>query len=182
MNNSQNASEMKETWDELKDTFGEEWIKGYIKYIYSVIERYFDKNGLNEIAFIDPDIFGWCMIDILYDLQRMRDFHELDSISEERLLAYAAAWIIKRKPIQMSQGQIKGQNEYLYVNEKVAFILICKATGIEDGKYNVSMKEREKALRFLDRILYHLRFRNSSPKTLELLIYGVRLGTMLENS
>ena len=178
MNDYENTMNPDEVWDELAGYFGEEWITGFVKYISSIIEHYW-KNGLNDIANVDPDIYGWCLIDILYDLKRMREFHELDSISEDRILTYTAAWIIKRKPIQMIQGKAGGKPEYLYINEKIAFILISKAAGIEDGRFKVADNYRKDAIRYLDRILYHLRFRNTSPRTLEVLVYGTKLGVLM---
>lgn len=137
---------------------------------------------LNGVAYLDVALFQNCIVDILYDLKRMKDFHEVKRISPERQMSYAAGWIIKRKPFQMIEGYEKhGVNpKYSYINEKVAFALIAKAIGLKDSKWRAVGEDRKKAVYLLNRLLYHLRFRNTSPKTIELLIYGIELGTHLE--
>ena len=172
------------TWKELSGSLGEDYITEYVSIIYRMAKVFYERMDIRNRAFFDEEIFDYCMIDTLYDLKRLKEFHEVDNISYERLLAYAAGWIIKRKPFQMIKGYEthKNKQKYKYINEKFAFTLLMEAVGFSNAKYRIARGKGKKIERLLNRVLYHLRYRNSDPRTLELLVYGIETGMLMERS
>lgn len=171
-------------WEELKTAFGENDIRLFVSLLYGKVYAFYEKLSLRNIAFLDEDIFSRCLIDILYDLKRMKEFHELDSISYERAMAYAAGWIIRRQPLQMMEmgGIAARKKKYQYLNEKFAFVLMLEAVDFTFDNNRVRRGKGKESRRLLDRMLYHLCYRDVSARTIEAIINGIAFGKIIEKN
>ena len=135
-----------------------------------------------NVAFLDESIVQICLIDILYDLKRLKEFHNVENVSYERIVAYSAGWIVRRQPFQrLNMSDVKRtQERYLYLNEKFAMTLMVEMLATKDGKVKAIKGKKAEVERLLNRLLYHLRFRNVEPRVLELLMCGMKLGLAVE--
>ena len=110
-----------------------------------------------------------CLIDILVDLKRLDDFHEIRQTAYEKVLAYASSWIIRRKPFQVLEN-VSGKPVLSFINEKFALFLLLKGAAISDRATGDAMKD------LCNRVLYHLIYRDTGAKVLELFLYGLKFG------
>lgn len=154
--------------DELHNVFTDEYISGLIKMLYSMAERFFSEYELRNKVFLDENILEYCFIDILVDLARIKPFHEISNLNMAKIISYSASWWIRRKPFQRINGAC---DDTLYVNELFALFLLLHAMNVQ--KQQVVYEQIKEHLR---QIVYHLKYRNTNPQTLELLIAGYDMG------
>ena len=171
-----------ECWEELEGAFDDDYIRNLVAMLYEKAKVFYEGMGLRNIAYFDEEIFSRCVIDILFDLKRLKEFHEIDNVSYERIIAYSAGWVARRHPFQMIQPKsgVRTRKKYQHINEKFALILLSEIIGQGDGKLLFKKGKSAQAERLLSRVLYHLCFRNSEPRVMELLITGFELGMIVE--
>lgn len=151
-------------------------IKRSIREKIEQAENFFELKDLEGKVYFNEDIFDDCLIDILVDLERLKDFHNIDKVNYIKLMAYTASWCLKRKVFQIIEGCEK---EWIYVNEKFALMLLLQASGCFDENVLYGADDQRNLMKNVDQIFYHLRYRNTNPQTLELLLVGLESGKML---
>lgn len=161
---------------EIKKYFSDEYIENLGILLYSQAEAFIGKKEISEYVYINEAIYQMFLIDMLVDLERLKDFHDIDRINYAKLMAYAASWWIKRKPIQLKEGC---PEKYIYTNEEFARTLLIHAAGCMESDIWIKAASLEEIEKTLDHILYHLKFRNTNPQTLELLVVGFQGGMEL---
>lgn len=167
------AKTLKET---LKESFTDEYIRNAGMLIRGAAERFYEENGLEEKVYFNDDIFDHCLIDILVDLARLKDYHDISLVNYVKLMAYSASWCLKRKPFQIMEG---AGEEHIYVNEKFALALLMQAGGCYDKKVRYRAGDERSLIDSLNQIYYHLQYRNTNPQTLELFLVGLESGKKL---
>ena len=93
-----------------------------------------------------------------------------------KLIAYTASWCLKRKPFQLVEG---ADTDYIYVNERFALSLLLQASGCFASNIKCAKEDKEKVEKLVEQIFYHLKYRNTNPQTLELLLVGIENGKLL---
>ena len=69
--------------------------------------------------------------------------------------------------------------DYIYVNESFALSLLLQASGCFDSNVKCAKEDKEKVEKLIEQIFYHLKYRNTNPQTLELLLVGIGNGKLL---
>lgn len=162
--------------EELNSTFTDEYIYNAGMLIHQMAEKFYDEQKLKGKVYIDDVILEYCLIDILVDIARLRFFHDIELVNYIKLMAYTASWCLKRKPFQLLEG---AGVDYIYVNERFALSLLLQASGCFDSNIMCTEKDKEKVEKLAEQIFYHLKYRNTNPQTLELLLVGIESGKLL---
>lgn len=162
--------------EELNTTFSDEYIYNAGMLIHQMAEKFFEEQNLDGKVYFDDSIFEYCLIDILVDIARLRYFHDIELVNYIKLMAYTASWCLKRKPFQLLEGS---GADYIYINEKFALSLLLQASGGFDANTRCAEQDREKVEKSVEQIFYHLKYRNTNPQTLELLLVGIEKGRLL---
>lgn len=162
--------------EELNTTFSDEYIYNAGMLIHQMAEEFFEEQNLEGKVYFDDSIFEYCLIDILVDIARLRYFHDIELVNYIKLMAYTASWCLKRKPFQLLEGS---GTDYIYINEKFALSLLLQASGGFDANTRCVEEDREKVEKSVEQIFYHLKYRNTNPQTLELLLVGIEKGRLL---
>ena len=115
------------------------------------------------------------LFDLLHDLKRLSCFHEIKRPNFLKIIAYTASWWIRRKPYQI----IEDDNDLIFINEQFALSLIFFATKLKNKKNQIIKENAQKLKDGVNKIFYHLKYRNTNPQTLELFIIGTELGSMV---
>lgn len=131
----------------------------------------------NDWEMIHDHIMEYCLEDILVDIARLKYFHDIKYVNEIKLMAYIASWILKRKPFQLIEGC---DSKFIYINEKFALSILVQTVGLNNPDMFYRDENRESIVRNMDAIFYHLKYRNTNPQTLELLLMGIQTGMMME--
>lgn len=168
------------TYNYVKDTFSDFYIKGFIKMFEMQLKAFLDfvKND-NEDAFekselyIDDNCFMRIIEDVLIELKRLKDYHidNKNNICLERIYAYFASYVIKRKPLFFA----KCCKEFEFINEKFAIYLLTSkiVNQLDEDILNKSQDDIEKYFCFLR---HHLIYRNTNPHVLELVTRSLEIG------
>ena len=162
--------------EELNNTFSDEYIYNVSLLIHQMAEEFYNEQKLNGKVYFDDSIFEYCLIDILVDIARLKYFHDIELVNYVKLMAYTASWCLKRKPFQMIEG---AGAQYIYVNEQFALSLLLQASGCFASDMKYAKEDIEKVEKSVEQIFYHLKYRNTNPQTLELLLIGVEKGKLL---
>lgn len=162
--------------EELNTAFSDEYICNVSLLIHQMAERFYEEQKLEKKVYFDDTIFEYCLIDILVDIARLKDFHDIELVNYVKLIAYTASWCLKRKPFQMIEG---AGADYIYVNERFALSLLLQASGCFDFGIKCAKEDVEKVEKLVEQVFYHLKYRNTNPQTLELLLVGVENGKLL---
>lgn len=71
----------------------------------------------------------------------------------------------------------KGCDEkYIYVNERFALTILLQASGCYDENSEYSAGDQREMVNSIKQMIYHLKYRNTNPKTLELFLIGMDTG------
>ncbi len=165
--------------EELNSTFSDEYIRNVSLLIHQMAEQFYEEQKLEGKVYFDDIVFEYCLIDILEDIARLRHFHDIELVNYVKLMAYTASWCLKRKPFQMIEG---ASVDYIYVNERFALSLLLQASGCFDSGIKCAKEDVEKVEKLVEQIFYHLKYRNTNPQTLELLLVGIENGKLLYNN
>lgn len=163
--------------EELNENFTNEYIYNVGLLVHSLAEKFYEENELEGRVYFNDDIFANCLIDILVDIVRLKYFHDIDLVNYIKLISYTASWIIKRKPFQLLEN---AGEKYIYINEKFALSLLLQAVGFFDSNMKIKEGEEGKLIKSVSAIFYHLKYRNTNPQTLELLLVGIENGKLCQ--
>lgn len=161
--------------EELNESFTNEYIYNAGLLIHSQAEKFYEEYKLEGKVYFNDDIFAGCLVDILIDIARLKYFHDIDLVNYIKLISYTASWIIKRKPFQLFEN---AGEEYIYINEKFALSLLLQAVGLLDSNIMIIEGNENELKKNISAIYYHLKYRNTNPQTLELLLVGIENGKL----
>lgn len=167
---------VKELKEELNSAFTDEYIKNIGVLIHTLAEAFYEKNELEGKVYFDDQIFEHCLIDILVDLARLKYYHDISKVNYTKIISYTASWVLKRKPFQLVEGC---DEKYIYVNESFALTLLLQAAGCYDENTDYFSDEERELIQSIEKIFYHLKYRNTNPQTLELFLIGLDTGKMV---
>jgi hypothetical protein len=140
-------------------------VNRYIQ-ILKMFNEFLEKQDLGDSVAINGRILKRTVIDYFIDIVRIKEFHNINNTNNEKIYAYTAYWLLRRKPLQV----IKPFKGCAFVNELfITFFLIsssCRTRNIDNEK-----KNRNPALDdFQSFLFYNLKYRPISQQSLELMI------------
>ena len=81
--------------------------------------------------------------------------------------------LTKRKPFQILEGCAE---DYIYINERFVLTLLLQAGNCYDENVNYYAADQKDLVKSIGQIYYHLKYRNTTPQTLELFLIGLENG------
>ncbi len=161
-------------YDELLESVGTEVIKNRIKYISQEMSDFLVVNHLDKVAYIHEMSLTHAIMDYFSDIQRLKDYQDIQHINEIKIKAYETFWLLKRKPIQLKEQL--DDDRLLYVNEK---FLLSRLTSFMLGK-DINMPivgEKEISFKnYLNTLYYYLKFRRCDAQSIELMLLAFNAG------
>lgn len=174
MNNIENTYA---NYDKLIDLIGEEVIKHRFMQLDQEMNTFLSINNLQEIAYVNEIALDHAIMDYYSDIQRLKDYQDIEYINEIKIKAYETFWLLKRKPIQLKK-QLQ-DDSFLYVNEK---FLLSRLTCfmLQDDINKPLLSERRKAFKnYLDTLYYYLKFRRCDAQSIELMLLAFEAGRLI---
>ena len=148
-------------------------IPGRFGSIMKRIRKAIESLGLQEEVWIDEDRLGLSVIDYFEDIDRLKEFEGIERISVSKIYAYQTYWLVKRKPVCLKEG-VASDERLSFINE-----IICASMLISLMYCEMNAKppiDDERLGRFYDLLLYNLKYRDFTQKTMELMIEAFFLG------
>lgn len=174
MNNIENTYV---NYDDLVSVVGQEVIENRIQQIAQEMLDFLKVNNLDQVAYIHQMALTHAVMDYFSDVQRLKDYQQIEHVNEIKIKAYETFWLLKRKPIQLKE-QIE-DDRLLYVNEK--FLLTRLTSFMLDSEINMPIVE-EKSIafkNFLNTLYYYLKFRRCDAQSIELMLLAFKAGQLV---
>lgn len=164
-------------YDNLVSVIGEDVIEKRIQQISQEMLDFLQINKLDHVAYIHQMALTHAIMDYFSDVQRLKDYQEIEHINEIKIKAYETFWLLKRKPIQLKE-QLE-DDRLLYVNEK--FLLTRLTSFLLDSEINIPMiGENSIAFKnFLNTLYYYLKFRKCDAQSIELMLLAFKAGQLV---
>ena len=162
------------TYDKLVTEIGEEVIENRLMQLQYEMQEFIKSNDLSDKVFIHEMALTHAVMDYFSDIQRLKEYHEIEHANEMKIKAYETYWILKRKPLQL-KAQLE-DDKWLYINEK--FLLTRLASFMLGEKINIPLNGEKKIvlMNFFDTLYYYLKFRKADAQSLELMLLGFMAG------
>jgi len=130
------------------------------------LEKFITVKKIAQSIEIDMDLLKKAVIDYFVDTVRIKEFHKIPNTRTEKIYGYTAYWLLKRKPIQVTNKFIGS----LFINE--SFVASYILNGIFAEKNLACGKCVNKAAldEFVVLLIYNLKYRQVSQQSLELMI------------
>lgn len=165
---------------ELIKKVGEKKFRERLKELVTTADNFLMKAGYSEVAECNIRIMYHVLLDYYSDIFRLKDFHDIEYIRDEKITAYTVSWIVKRKPIQLKY--FSEDEKDIFINERFGASLFVDAC-LRIGKKGFIPKDEQNHFDdFVDLVLYYLKYRSCSPLVLELALESFSMGaSMVEN-
>jgi len=127
---------------------------------------FIDQYNLNNKVEVNRRMLAEAIHDYFVDTERAKKFHNIKHTNAEKVYAYLAYWILRRKPIQV----VEKFNGCEFVNE--IFITQFLSSAIASEK-KISRDQKEKNptfKKFMELLFYNLKYRPVTQQSLELMI------------
>jgi len=115
---------------------------------------------------IDERLLELSVIDYFEDIERLKDFHEIERVNVKKIYSYGAYWFLRRKPIQITDPSV--EKNLLHINEKV-----CTAITIPKMLKEMNIlatDDNKRILDFIDLLYYNFKYRTYTQQSLELVM------------
>lgn len=173
--------------------------QNYIELIHEVGEKEFDSRFLElqrqideflaaagYITAIEEDGCAECNDRILYhvlldyysDIHRLKEFHQIKHTKTDKNIAYLSYWILKRKPIQVTNSIAEDKD--IFINERfVCYIIVYECLQLRPEapvSRKLDEQQTKRYEKYIDLLLYFLKYRECTAQMLELLIETFKMG------
>jgi hypothetical protein len=115
---------------------------------------------------IDMDLLKKAVIDYFVDTVRIKEFHDIPKTRTEKIYAYTAYWLLKRKPIQIKRD-FEGS---LFINELFIFAYLLSGILAEKNLIDAKCVNIDGFIEFQELLFYNLKYRQVTQQSLELMI------------
>ena len=164
------------SYSEIIDKIGENKIKERLHAIHDIYEKFLDETGYKneEDIYLNDRVLMHSILDYFTDITRLKDFHKIDLINQDKIISYEISWFLRRKPLQVISHN---KEELIYINEKFALEILVnhliKET-VDDISKNRVMSS------FFDIVIYYFKYRNCDAKVLEFIIASFKAGNSID--
>ena len=133
--------------------------------ILEKIQKFIKKDNIENNVDYSFRLLKAAIVDYFVDIARVKQFHDIEIINSEKIYAYTAYWLLKRKPLQIKIPYDGCE----FVNEKFITSYIMSVISAEKNVTklwgnNPTMKT------FQSLLFYNLKYRSVSQQSLELMI------------
>ncbi|MFG6364400.1 hypothetical protein [Schaedlerella sp.] len=158
----------------LVEKFGKEKIKKRYQWLYNQMLDFIEAKDLEEKVLISDDILCHVIVDYFVDIDRLKEFQEIEKTQPSKIYAYTVFWLLRHKPMQITI--MENAPELTFVNEEFASYLIRELLFSEPDAAPIMENQREKVDNFVDTMLYYFQYRDFSAKNIELMILAFEAG------
>jgi hypothetical protein len=148
-------------YKELRGIYDKSVMSGRVALIYRRAEAFLDEIGATDIAVVNENVLCHLVLDYFADIVRLKQFHRIRHTNKEKIIAYTAYWVYRRKPIQLIKKRV--DDKFTFINE--GFITSIINEGVSKLLDGEDMPESLKA-----QVFYHLKYRLLDAQSLELMI------------
>ena len=164
---------------DLINKFGLEEFKSRFNEIMNSAEAFIKNAGFENTVYCNERVLSQMVLDYYSDIDRLKEFHDIERVRTEKIFAYTISWLIRRKPLQFINNFEEEKD--IFINERFAAYLLlnecmCSGDMLVPPDYQKNLDE------YIELLLYHFKYRECNPQTIELAISSFKLGTYVIKS
>lgn len=153
---------------------GEDTFNEFMRFLQEQAEQFISEASYAESVVCNDRILMHVLLDYYSDIERLKEFHSIEYIRTNKVFAYVAYWILRRKPLQFVNQDLEEPD--IFVNERFALFLVINECLLEGADPTLDNAGKEKFDEYIDFLLYYFKYRECSPQALELLIETFKMG------
>lgn len=165
-------------YKELIKRVGEEKFEERLKELIASANNFICEAGYENNVECNERIMLCALLDYYADIFRLKDFHNIENVRTEKIIAYTVAWVVRRKPLQYIRNT--DEEKDVFVNERFAAYLLLNECLLAGEKKFISQKNRDKFDEYLELLLYYFKYRECNPQVFELAIESFKMGMLVE--
>lgn len=161
------------TYAYLVEKFSKERLLSRHKWLNDIMLSWIEQHNYSEKLAIMSEQTDHIIIDYFVDIDRLKDFSEIEKTNTIKIYSYLAYWMLRRKPLQVITPE--DAEDLVFVNEDlVADFLLSYVYG--DIRVSIIASQRDKVALFEDTLRYFLRYRTVTPQVIELMLLAFEAG------
>lgn len=173
MDNIQEIQEIK-NYQYLVNQFGEQKILSHYEWIYQIMENYLDARECQDKVIISTDILSHVIVDYFVDIDRLKEFQEIEKVHSSKIYAYMSYWLLRHKPMQLTE--VENIGELAFINEEFVCHLMRSYLFAEPDNVPILDNQTERVDTFVETMLYYFQYREYSAKNIEIMILAFLAG------
>ena len=140
--------------------------------------EFIEEAGYSDNVECNERIMLNVILDYYADIDRLKQFHDVDLARPTKMIAYTVAWIVRRKPLQFIK--YSDVEKDIFVNERFAAYLMINECMAGDSKKYIDKKYYGQLKEYSDLLLYYFKYRECNPQVIELAIESFKLGMVFD--
>ena len=164
-------------YDELVSKVEAPVIESRINQLANEMTDFLKANDLTDKFYIHEMLLTHAVMDYFSDIQRLKEYQNIEHINDIKIKAYETFWLLKRKPLQATK-QLE-DDRWLYVNEKFLLVRLTSFMLQENMNVPLVQKRKEAFTNYLDTLYYYLKFRKTDAQALELMLLAFQAGRLI---
>lgn len=162
------------TYEYLVKKFDEETIKSRHKWISDILITWIDQHDYSQRVEVMAEQIDQILIDYFVDIDRLKEFSEIETTNTVKIYAYMAYWILRRKPLQVvTQGAAE---DLVFINENLVTDFLLSYVYDNPASISIVASQRDQVGLFEDTLLYFLKYRTVTPQIIEMLLLAFQAG------
>jgi hypothetical protein len=154
--------------------FKKEKISSRFDHINNLLKEYIVQNGYENRLIVSQNIVEHIVIDYFVDIDRLKEFQEIEHTNEIKVYAYLAYWMLRHKPLQIVDDD--NQDELVFVNEEFVTDFLCSFLFSNPSNVPYIAEQKEIIDDFVKTLSYHLAYRSYSAQNIELMLLAFQAG------
>ena len=171
--------------DDIVAEFGEEKIEKRWNTLYQELCEFLEQNNLSSVATVNKFLLSQATIDYFYDIKRLKEFNRTEKANSQKVIAYTAYWLLRKKPIQISNPQSENQSnitELATLNERFVLQYIFNYLSERERGSHIFLRDNKGLKNFSATMLYYLIYRVRDAQSLEMIIISFLAGQIYEQT
>ena len=163
-------------YSDLIDQIGEKRINDRLCALHDIYQKFLIVTGFQDKTdiILNDRVLIHSILDYFTDITRLKNFHDIELVNQDKIISYEISWMLRRKPIQVLRAD---KEELVYVNEKFVLEILVNhltAGAVDDFSGNALI------ISYCNILLYYLKYRNCDAKVLEIIISSFKAGNSLD--
>lgn len=167
-----NLDKFDDSYNFIIDHFTEDRIVSRYNWVNDLMLDFIRTQGYGDKVCVSEDVLNHVIIDYFVDIYRLKEFQDIEKVHESKIYAYLSYWILRHKPIQI----INGSEKEVFVNEEFVSELIRSHLFTDPADVSILLEKRPDVDNFLETLLYYFKYRDYSPKSIEMIILAFTAG------
>lgn len=154
--------------------FGEEKISSRFDFVNSLLSDYIKQHNYEGRLIISQNHVEHIIIDYFVDIDRLKEFQEIEKTNEIKIYSYLAYWMLRHKPLMIVKED--EQDDLVFVNENCVTDFLCSFLFSDPDNVPYVEEEKKKIDEFVKTLEYHLAYRNYTAQNFELVLLAFGAG------